>query len=130
MTPQDPDNRELVELIQDSWAPPPTDADAFDARLQGRLQGRKRRRAAVAGGGAVLVLAVLGSHLLGGFVQEPVPVAEAPASAPAPTVVQAEQDAEPVFWSQALDHDQRGFELPGAYGALDTLFLQPLDQEL
>jgi hypothetical protein len=117
-----------VHTIQDAWAPPPSDAQAFDATLHARLRGQRRRRAVLAGA-AVAGLVLLGaSHLIGGPQELGSPRVELPA--PAPVVATAEQGVGSSFFGQALDSDQRGFELPGAYGALDELFLDPYDQEL
>jgi hypothetical protein len=129
MSVHDPQDQELVRTIQGAWAPAAPDAEAFDARLRARLRGQQRRRVALGVAVAVAGVLVAASHLLGGPAPAPVEVVQAPAE-PAPVVAVAELADSPVFFSQALDHDQRGFSLPGAYGALDTLFLQAQDQEL
>jgi len=129
MTAHHPDNRDLIQDIQGAWSPPPTDAERFDAQLAVRLMSRKRRRTALMVATAAAAVLVIGSHLLGSQAHEPPAVADAPVENPATTAVAA-ADADSMFWGQALDHDQRDFSLPGAYGALDTLFLQPYDQEL
>jgi hypothetical protein len=81
----------------------------------------------VSAAGAVAALVGV-SHLVGGEVEPRAPIVEAPA--PSPVVASAEPATGSSFFAQALDHDQRSFELPGAYGALDELFLDPYDQEL
>lgn len=129
MSAHDPQDQELVRTIQAAWAPAAPDPEAFDARLRARLRGQQRRRVALGVAAAAAVALVVTSHLSGGPA-EPLPsVAQSPPE-PAPAVATAEQPTGSVFFAQALDHDQRGFALPGAYGALDSLFLQASDQEL
>ncbi len=130
MTTHDSDSRALVQRIQEAWTPPPTDPRRFDAQLRSRLRAQGRQRTALVVAAAAAVLLVAASHLLGGGA-EPAPTLALPqAVEETPAVASAGAAAQGVFWSEALDHDQRGFSLPGAYGALDTLFLQPTDQEL
>ncbi len=127
MTNHDSDSRELVELIDGAWSPPGVDADAFDARLHGRLRARKRRRATLAGAAVAALVLVVASHLIGA----PEPAQDAIVQAPsefAPMVASAEPASVPAFFAGALGGDSYG--IPGSHGAVDTLFLQPLDQEL
>ena len=124
MSEHAPQEQELVSTIRAAWVPGSSDPEAFHARLRGRLRGRRRRRSVLVVAVAAAVLAVGVSHLLGG---SPAPPVVEPEARPLAVV---EPPTDGVFWSQALDHDQRSFALPGAYGALDTLFLQPRDQEM
>jgi hypothetical protein len=127
MSIQDPQDRDLIHTIQATWVPRAPDVRAFDARLHARLRDRQRRRVVASAVAVAALLLVVASHLLGGPEPGPSKLVELTPPEPTPAVASAPS---PAFFSQALDHDQRGFSLPGAYGALDTLFLQTADQEL
>ncbi len=121
----------LIAEIRDAWAPPPTEAGRFEVGLQRRLQRQRRRRAAALGGAVALALLVGASHLLGVLAEpEPEPLARQVVVEPAPAqaVASAERTGGASFFSGALQYERGGLDLPGAYGALDSLFLQ--DQEL
>ncbi len=125
----------LVESIRDAWTPEPVDAKAFDERLHLRLRSSQRRRAVALGALATVAVLVAVSHLLGGPASEAPPVrveaAAPPVSETTELAVAARDDGRGSLWfGQALDPAQRSYQLPGAYGALDALFLQPSDQEL
>ncbi len=135
MNDHDPESRELVESIRDAWSPEPVDVAGFDARLRQRLRVSQRRRAMLVAGLAAAAVLVVVSQLWGGSPVEPsgrvLPTDQAPAEAPLDperALVDASPDAE--WFAGALEPSQRAFDLPGAYGALDALFLQPIDQEL
>ncbi len=129
------DEHELIEEIRAVWAPPSSDPEGFDVQLRRRLE-RSQRRRILAGAGVVLVVAGLAAlHL--GQASDPgeLPVvagrgATAPPLARAVASVRAEPTSAAEWWDHALDPAQRSFDLPGEYGALDTLFLQTRDQEL
>lgn len=131
MTSHDSDSRELVELIRGVWTPPPSDPGRFEAGLHVRLRSQRRRHTLVVAAVAAVGLLVAASHLIGDPAEPGSEPALRPDTAVAPSAMAAADDpVEGLFWSQALDHEQRGYALPGAYGALDSLFLQPYDQEL
>jgi hypothetical protein len=118
---------DLIRTIQEGWAPEGPDPARFEAALRRRLLGQRRRRVALISVASAALAMVALSHLLGD------PSTPGPILAP---VAQDLGDAEPavasaaagagVFFSEALEYERSGLDLPGAYGALDSLFLQEL----
>ncbi|MFH1469224.1 MAG: hypothetical protein ABIO70_32850 [Pseudomonadota bacterium] len=112
---------DLAALLEEHWAPAATEPAAFEAGIARRHGRSQRRRAALGATLAAVALAFLALHL---------PAETPPAAEPVP-VVQASAAANAgAWWSDAVDPTQRAYALPGTWGALDTLFLQPFDQEM
>jgi len=106
----------LIELIRQEWAPPETDAAAFDTALRARLVGvRRRRRLLLVAAGAAALLAVAALR------QAP----PAPEPLPRPAA-QSDSAGSSLWWSEATPQP---VALPGQYQALSALFLEPLETE-